>query len=204
MKIALQGTWALLAASALICLCVYVWSAYRGNDSTILSTDERLMSFKKKVFFSFAAIGLFTCVFQGIESMLWWLPSSWGTHDEEGDFTTWRVQLSALITLFLGGGLAIFVERAVREGPAFARASIERDELGKILDAFESPSSLKLLAAQYAKNIATAEADLKARGEQMRSVITYALPEGKRLAVYERLEAVVAKRLTAIEKRSSP
>ena len=97
----------------------------------------------------------------------------------------------------------MFVERAVREGTAFARASIERDELRKILDAFESPSSLNLLATEYAKNIAGAETDLKVRGEQMRSAITYALPEGKRLAVYERLEAVVAKRLTAIEKRSA-
>jgi hypothetical protein len=60
--------------------------------------------------FGIAGLALLFCVYSGLDAMLWWLPSSWGRVDEDGEFIPLRHMLAGVgaccITYPIAGHLA--------------------------------------------------------------------------------------------------
>lgn len=47
-----------------------------------------------------AAIAVFVIFIQGLESLLFWVPSSWGSVSEDGEWTATRTSASGLLALY--------------------------------------------------------------------------------------------------------
>lgn len=132
--------------AALIAFCVYCFLAWRGDSPTLLSTGEGgNAGFWGHVFLAFAAIGFLACLFQGAQSLLFWIPADWGQVGSDGDFTSVRASIAAIVcsaALFLLAALA----RAPRDRAKLdvLREHLERERklFGlhnlKDLDAFQS------------------------------------------------------------------
>ncbi len=75
--------------------------------------SEKYGMFKYLAWLTLAMIGIGICIYHGLAFLFSWMPHSWGTYDEEGEFQTWAEGLAG-IGAFLGS-LAIitgFVEAA--------------------------------------------------------------------------------------------
>lgn len=202
MQLTVQVALAIIGTAALLCLGAYVYLAYRGESSLLYSSiDSRLMTFGRRMFFLLAALGLLTCMFQGAEAMLWWLPSSWGSHDEYGDFTSLRVYVAATFTFIAGGALAIFIDRSAHNSFFLRDANLERRELRRVLKGYNATASLELIAKEYVEAQKTLDAKLSAYGELGHSELTYSLPEGQTILIYRQLEAEVAARIAELQQR---
>lgn len=203
MQVVFQVTLAILGSLALACLAIYAYLAYRGRSLLLYSSvDARLLTFPKKVFLALAAVGMLTCVFQGAEGMLWWIPASWGAHDEYGEFTSHRVQLAAVFTFLVGGALVIFIDRSAHKDFFLYNANLERRELKKIFEFYGALPSLELLLRNYSIEMNALEAQLSARGEVGHSALTFAFPEGQLLMLYRELEARVQYRVKELKSTS--
>ena len=91
------------SAMSLLCMILFALHAYWKRDwlAAVLDRNGGLTLILKIYLFS-AAIGFLVCVFQGTNALLWWIPSNWGSHDEDGNFMPIRVYLSCASVLFLG------------------------------------------------------------------------------------------------------
>lgn len=185
MRIALQTLLAALGTVAMVCLAMYVYLAYRGHSNLLYSSAEtRLLTRSKKLFFGFAAVGLLTCTYQGADAMLWWIPPSSGAHDEYGDFTSHRSKLAGVFAFMAGGAMTIFIDRAAHSDFFLQNANIERRELKKILESYNSSSALALLLKGYSEQMAAIDKQLSERGDEGHSAMKYAFPEGQKLMLY--------------------
>ncbi|MCC6208422.1 MAG: hypothetical protein IT488_09755 [Gammaproteobacteria bacterium] len=107
--VALGGTGSLLA------LAVYIYLAARGDSVTLYSTvNHRLLNWKQNVFLVFAAIGFLVCMFAGAESMLHWMPNSWGGVNEDGEYEAYRTVIATSFSVIGGFAFAGFIDKATR------------------------------------------------------------------------------------------
>lgn len=200
MQLALQTLLATLGTAAFICMALYAYLAYRGHSDLLYSSaDTRLLTLPKKFFFGFAAIGFFTCIYQGADALLWWIPSSWGAHDEYGDFTSHRAKLAGAFAFMAGGAMLIFIDRSAHIDFFLDNANIERSQLKRLLESYNSLPALELLLKSHSEHMDVIEKQLLARGEKGHSAMTYAFPEGQQLIIYRELEARIQQRIRQLE-----
>lgn len=184
----------IVSTLCLISLSIYIYLANRGDSITVYSSvDSRLLSASQKVFLGLAAIGFLTCMYQGAEAMLHWIPKDWGTIDEDGEYQTLQTTIASMFALFGGLTLVQFIDRAAH-GVFFLRdLRSEGKELKRILDASTSSVDLGSLEEEYAKEISALEAKLDTRGELARATKRHLLPEGQTIQQYRELVALVQK-----------
>ena len=144
---------ALLSTSCLVALAYYILLAYLG-DSKILYTlyDQIKMTWKHKIFFGLAAIGLLVCFFQGAEAMLFWIPKSWGFVDSDDSWmsysTSFALGFAAMSTAFIG-----FLESASSHDIIHARLDEENDGLRQIIDSAYSLDRLTITKNSFDRKI---------------------------------------------------
>lgn len=188
---------AVLSTASLCTLSLYIFLAVRGKSELLYSTvSSRLVpSWKDKAFFALATIGFLVCMFKGAEAMLYWMPSSWGSADSDGDYQTLK---SYIAFLFAGiGGIALvgFIDKATHE--KFHLRELAEFSLGqeKIINASRSPASLNSLRKEFETAIEEIRADLAKRTVPEEWGL---LPGGRRIRMYRELIGV----LDSMEKKS--
>lgn len=190
----------IIGTLCLISLSIYIYLANRGDSITVYSSvDTRLLSAGQKVFLGLAAMGFLTCMYQGAEAMLHWIPKDWGAIDEDGEYQTLQTTIASMFALFGGLTLAQFIDRAAH-GVFFLRdLQLEGKELKRIIDASTSGIDLGSLEEEYAKEISALEAKLDARGPLAKTTKRHLLPEGQTIQQYRELVALVHKQRTRIK-----
>jgi hypothetical protein len=176
---------AFCSSAALICFSIYIYLANRGRSPYLyFPTNGRMpIPIGKKVFLAFAAIALLVCIYAGSELMLFWIPKTWGSLDEDGDFVTTQFLLASLFTTFGGIALGIFIEKSIQNQFDNYNLAIECEELERILKASVSESQLKYLVQEYESK----RADLISKYLENDSDKFYGLPQAKTAMVYKYL-----------------
>lgn len=189
------------STAALLSLCVYIFLAVRGNSLILYSTSHPLLlSWWKKIFLALAALAFLICMFKGAEAMLWWMPSSWGSLDSDGEFHTVRVSLAILFLTFFGLAFVQFIDSAIHD-KFFIKIIAERSkELEEIINASLNTKKLPVLRNRYEEQLATIK--LKARLQRgFRPRVAHLLPESRRYEMYREFICYIEK-LEAKDKSS--
>lgn len=94
----LQVILALIGLGCVVSMGVFMFLSWRGRSPILFSLAFNQTKFSpgQLAFLFLAGTGLFVCIFQGVEAMLFWLPDTWGRFDEDGTFTAFRVTIASL------------------------------------------------------------------------------------------------------------
>lgn len=160
-----------LSAMALVSLSYFVAQATvlkgRGWLHSVLEGRRGFapMTFKIKAYLSFSAVALFVCIYGGYEYLLWWIPDSLGSHDEDGAWTSLRSYVAAIAAFLVGSGMVKLAIEAIGYAnetesisSRFRVATIERDGLSKIIDAGSNKSLLEIYRAEFSSELDREEA----------------------------------------------
>jgi len=189
--IVLQVILAAFSTACLVALGVYFYLASSGGSPTLYALSRRnpVLSMRQKLFLGFAALGLMVCIFNGAAAMLFWLPDSWGSIDEDGEFQTYRVGLALLFTMGAVGWLG-FLEKASYGADRLDMVSVEAKGLREILNANESQHELESLKLKFSSKLT----DLESAHKYSRGGISeYAPihPEDDRIDTYRGLIHII-------------
>lgn len=111
--IVLKGIGGAATTAALVCLAVYTLLAYREDARPLLRIyKESASSFLARCFLIVCLIAFVVCIYQGADWMLQWMPDSWGSLDEDGEYVTLRHSIAFVFAFFFGGMLAQVIGRA--------------------------------------------------------------------------------------------
>ena len=198
---------AVVSTMALLSLSVYIGLAYRGHSAMLYSTALRIgPSWRARIVLVLAALGLLTCLFEGARAMLFWLPPTWGTLDEDG---TYQTLATSLAILFASGGIFFlaFIDKATHE-KVWLRVTQERaDGLTEILQASIDRRTLSYLEDKYQKRIADLTATLDAipaGSDRDEHVLRQLGPTEERIDVLHELVSAVRKQQKRIEEVGLP
>lgn len=128
----------IIAACALICLCIYTYLLSQGNSPLLYSTKfgSNKTRWFHKVFFGLTAIAFGVCLYMGALELLAILPYSLGNFGEDGDFQSVRSGLAALFAVCCGIPLAYQLD------------GITHQRVGLDLMAFEYDGEIRILKAR--------------------------------------------------------
>lgn len=114
LRLLLSVVFGVISTAALVALGAFFYLATRTEGSqTLLSTMfAGNLNRKQQAFLLLAAGGMMVTMFAGANTLLFWMPSSWGHLDAEGDFQIYRHSISIMFTLIGGGALIRLVDRA--------------------------------------------------------------------------------------------
>ncbi|MDG4474827.1 hypothetical protein [Thiovibrio frasassiensis] len=187
MKLVMLTIAGVTSTAAFMSLCVYIFLAVRGKSVTLYSTSHTsLLSWRQKVFLALAALAFLACMYKGAEAMLWWMPSTWGGVDEDGEYQTLRASMASLFAIL--GGLAFiqFIDAATHNKFFLRLASERAREFERILKASINTWELPMLSKEYKEKLSTIESE--AYGPNgIRSRIVDLRPEGGRAQMYREL-----------------
>ena len=114
-KLAFRGFISVGSSATLVALSVYITLALRGDSPTLLSTaDSNRLNRLQRIFLGLASIGFLTCMYQGADALLSWMPDAWGGIDEDGEFQTYRSGLAATFAATGGIALICFIDEATK------------------------------------------------------------------------------------------
>lgn len=192
---------------ALLSLSAYIGLAYWGKSATLYSTALRVgPSWRSRIVLILAAVGLLTCLFQGARAMLFWLPPTWGTVDENGEYETLATSLAALFT---SGGLFLiaFIDKATHEKVWLRVAREQVEGLSEILQASLDRRTLDYLEEKYQKKVADLTETLTSppAGHSHEEHVRHRVgPTGERIGVLHELVAAVQKQRKRLEQARVP
>lgn len=192
---------AALSTGSLCALSLYILLAVRGKSELLFSTrvSRNSFSWTEKTFFALAAVGFFVCMLKGAEAMLYWMPGSWGGFDSDGEFQTTRFSVSLLFSAVAGISLITFIDKATHEKFLLRELSELSVWQEKIIDASQSPESLRYLRVEFEKKMEEirTESTAEIRSQWQDGLLSNST--GRRLQIYRVLVAAIE----SIEKRFS-
>jgi len=203
--VALKLLLAVLSTAALVSLASYMALAYWGRSRILYSTALEVgPSWSARIFLVLAASGLLTCLFQGARSMLFWMPSTWGHVDENGEYQTLA---TGLALLFASGGLFFiaFIDKATHEKVWLRVLREQLTGFSEILRASLNGRALADLEAKHAKHaaeLAGAQGPLPPvyRDADIRE---YMGPTRERIAALEELVAAIKDQRKRLDSQQS-
>lgn len=118
------------------------------------------MPFKFKAYLFLASAGFLVCVYSGYENLLWWMPNSWGSYGEDGDWTSLRSYLSGVATFLAGFGLIQLILEAISLtvenkiiSMEYRLATLEKDALSKIINSNPSDAALDAYRLEFNRKL---------------------------------------------------
>lgn len=180
---------AVISTAVLLALATYIFLAARGSSLTLYYTlDVSLLSWRSKLFLALAAIGFLICMYSGASTMLYWMPTAWGSLDSEGEFQTDRSSLAATFAMFGGVALIVFIDKATHEKFFLRKRREHTDELNLIFDIVLTGRSFNALRQKYLDRVG----ELKAGPISSDIVVgRYSHPDAQRLLMYYDLISLV-------------
>ena len=94
---ALSILFAVISAAAMIAVLHYVLSSAFWPEQFLARTHAKRVSVKHGIYFSLALLGGAIILFGGFRTSLFWLPSSFGMHDSDGNFNPLRDSVSGIL-----------------------------------------------------------------------------------------------------------
>jgi hypothetical protein len=187
--IVLQLLLAVTAAGCLLALSIYIYLAVKGGSVTLYSTiDTRLMNWKRIVFLVCAALGFLTCMFQGAEAMLYWLPNSWRRLDADGQYESYRIVLASLFAALGGTAFLGFIDKATHRS-IFLDIMRERARfLERIIAAIHGKDSFDAIREDIDKKL---EELAKSKKQTAEWQLEHLTPNGQLAAHYQELRQLV-------------
>lgn len=150
----------LISTASLAALAIYAWLLYKGTSETLYSTiNTRLMDWRKRAFVGLAAVAFLASIYNGIDSMLFWMPDTWGSIDEDGDFRTVRTALAGVGAFLIGLPLIQVIDSATHMNFRHRMQELTSAGLEEILKASHDPRWLERLKEGHLKRIEELERD---------------------------------------------
>lgn len=117
-------------------------------------------SFKVSAFLVLAAGAYLLCIYEGYLTLLWWMPSSWGTHNDDGEWTSVRVLIAGVAVVPVGFGFINLILNALSNWRdiqflrlEYGIADLERKALVKLFDARASKNFLEFYRADFHREL---------------------------------------------------
>lgn len=157
MLIALKIVLHTIGTASLISLSLYIYFLARGNSAILLllhpirSTNR--MPFRYVVFFSLSAIGLVVCLYEGASTMLSWIPSAAGFHNEDGGFIPINIYFSGLLSVAGGVALSDYSKKSYINRILLNESYIRNQGNTKILRCNSHPSALNTVRDEFSEEI---------------------------------------------------
>jgi len=146
---AFQAAGLLLGSTAVTCFAVYIWLACTERRLELSADKFSKLSRLQQVFLLFAAAGFLVCIYQGTRFMFSWMPDSWGSVDEDGEYLPLKGSLATAFTLFGGFPLMFWIDEMRKRNLEYRSLAVTARGLQEIL---ESPEwKLLSLVEQFEK-----------------------------------------------------
>ena len=138
----------------LVAMSLYMLAACLGKSSALFSLplSETRFSIVQYLLIAFAALGIIVCVFQGVEAMLFWVPSEWGFSNEDSHFTSYRTHFAIVYAAFAVGWV-IFISKASYHLEMHDILLKEVDGQERIIEAIDDRFKLEALQNEFQKKI---------------------------------------------------
>ena len=94
----LKAIIAIVSCALIACLFHYFWTAANNPRRLISIIDEHDAKF---LYLAAVLIGGGIIIFSGFDKLLSWMPLSWGSHDEDGNFNPTRHGLAGFMALLI-------------------------------------------------------------------------------------------------------
>jgi hypothetical protein len=182
----LQIALAIVSTACFVALTAYLFMAAfkRGDTLYLLGINGRL-SLKQNAFVGLAAVAMLVCFFNGAEAMLFWLPSDWGSLDEDGDFVLVRTSIASVFTLLAFGWLEV-PSKAASNAKLLQIVSDEAKWLREIVASVGHPLGSDSIRRQLTEKLESLEL-----GRAPRHPEAALLPDDERILMYRQLIAAV-------------
>jgi hypothetical protein len=103
LRAGVYGLWILVCMTCVVSFCLCLYWMTKGNHPLILALRTPFKpNWKQKVLLGGAAIFLLVAMYRGGTAFFAWIPESWGTIDEDGDFRTYQEALGGAIGSICG------------------------------------------------------------------------------------------------------
>lgn len=94
---ALSILFSIISTAAMIAVLHYVLTSAFWPEQFLARTHARQVSVKNGIYFSLALLGGAIILFGGFRTALFWLASSFGMHDSDGNFNPLRDSVSGIL-----------------------------------------------------------------------------------------------------------
>ena len=191
----LQIILAIISTACLLCFSVYIYLAYKGDSLFLyLSGRSDHVSFGQGAFLIFSAIGLLTCMGTGAEAMLFWIPESIGTIDEEGEYQALRISLASLFGFMGGFTLLSFIANVVTNSYVAKENFVEIDSYRKAFAASLSTQEIEYFKSKIEKDLGELNSKVEEKyGSYLRSRLSTPHPERNTIYMYSKLISLLEK-----------
>ena len=138
----------------LVAMSLYMLAACLGKSSVLFSLplSETRFSIVQYILIVLAALGIIVCVFQGVEAMLFWVPSEWGFSNEDSNFTSYRTHFAIVYAAFAVGWV-FWISNASYHQEMHDILLKEVDGQGRIINAIDDRLKLEALQEEFQRKI---------------------------------------------------
>ena len=139
------GTWILGCLTCVVSFGFCLAWAIKGDHPLMLSLNAPYRpNWKQKVLLIGAASFLLVAMYQGGTAFFEWIPSDWGTIDEDGDFKTYQEAIGAAIGMICGVALLHYLNASFAREMVLRAAATEIEMLRKIYDETSIPATISV------------------------------------------------------------
>lgn len=133
-RYAFYGVWILASCACLIAFSTALRLAIRGDSPLLLSatTSDIRLNWKQKIYLLAASLMLIISMYQGGRAMVSWIPDSWGSIDDEGEFQTYREIFAINFGFIAGLALIQFFNESIPRKMLLRIATYEIDWINRI------------------------------------------------------------------------
>lgn len=197
MRAGFYGAWILVSVTCVVSFCLVLYWTTRGDHPLMLSLHTPFRpNWKQKILLGGAAFFILVALYRGGTAFFAWIPSSWGTIDEDGDFRTYQEITGGAIGSICGLVLLGYLNQGLARAMMLKVAAAEIDWLQRINDE-SSIARLKTMLEEVAEK----SADLgKTRPRAGRDWVDEPVSEESLfMGLYARLAERLRKRIAQLE-----
>jgi hypothetical protein len=183
----LRASLYVVGVCSLIALAVFAALAAWGKSRALYSFHSGRSSAATHAFLILAGIGFLICMRQGAMAMLDWMPSTWGSIDDDGGFISSAENLASLFAVGAGLALATVLSRATHDRLSLAQAREQNDHLRKALEASLDEDRLESVKEAVNRIVGELRAEIGSEHKSLGRKSWIYRPEGQRMVRLEEL-----------------
>jgi hypothetical protein len=193
--VGLYGVWILGSLWCVASLGWFIYLAIRGDDPMLLSlSSPARFSWKQKAFLLAAGLAFLIAMHQGGKAFMAWIPESWGTIDEDGDFRTYQEVIGGALGVMGGLFLIYFIQHALPRELGL-KVAVAQIELMKRIYEATSIQQLTEIAMEL-------EIKRREQGKCLPMWVSEEPPVSEQrqfMILYDRMRRLVAERIARLE-----
>lgn len=150
---------AVVCTALLISFALYTYLITHGSRQVLSEGDANYLPLGKRAFLLMAFLAFLTCIYQGSEALLFWIPDIGSYLNEDGDHQSLKVMFIGIFAFLIGTPLFSLLEGGAKAKEKVKVVQAEVIELKRILMISNSLSELQNLEREYQANAETESAN---------------------------------------------